>query len=180
MPEQFCSVNFIQIIIMKILFLSALTLLISCSGIQAQVKARAKAPVIANGIQIKATGGFKIRSAKLSYAESGEDVPPANTARIGQKVNLLIEIEEGWKVTNGRVRPGASEKIVTNTGSTILNEDDLFASLEDASAEDARYITLNAVITSMTKKISYFIVSFRVWDKDGPGRITGSYRLKIR
>lgn len=165
---------------MKVLFFCLLTLLISSAGVQAQTKIKPKAPVISNGIQIKASGGFKIKSAKLSFAETGEDVPPDNTAQIGQKVNLLIEIEEGWNVTDGRVHPGASEKIVTNTGNIILKEDDLFASLTDASAEDARYITLNAVITSMTRKISYFIVSFKVWDKDGPGKITGSYRLKIR
>lgn len=102
-------------------------------------------------------------------------------AELNQNVNMMVQIDRGgWVERDGIVSIGASEKIITNTGNTILNEPDLFATLTDISADDAQYITLKAVITSMTKKISYFLVTFTIWDKWGSGKITGSYKLKIR
>jgi hypothetical protein len=151
-------------------------------GVSFLVRAQpaSKAPEISNGIKINTTANIKIVTAYLYY-DGGKPVPDSNRASLGQNVNLLVQVERGsWIEKEGKVSIGASEKIATNTGAVILNEADLFENLKDISAEDAQYVTLKAVITSMTKKFNFFLVSFVIWDKWGTGKITGSYRLKIR
>jgi hypothetical protein len=135
---------------------------------------------ISNNIKLNLGKGIKLVKAYLFF-DGGERLPDSNYADLNQNVNMLIQIERGgWVEKDGKVSVGASEKITTSAGTEILNEPDLFTSLTDISAEDAQYITLKAVITSMTKKISFFLVTFTVWDKWGSGKITGSYRFKVR
>lgn len=137
-------------------------------------------PKISNGINLNLGKGIKLVKAYLFY-DGGARVADSNLADLGQNVNMLIQIEKGgWVEKDQKVSIGASEKISTNTGAMILNEADLFAKFADISAEDAQYITLKAVITSQTKKFEFFLVSFTIWDKWGSGKITGSYKLKIR
>jgi hypothetical protein len=153
---------------------------IFCAPFLTQSQPTNTAPRISNGIKMNATGNIKIVKAYLYY-DGGKPVPDSNRASLGQNVNLLVQVERGgWVEKEGKVSIGASEKIATNTGAVILNEADLFENLKDISAEDAQYVTLKAVITSMTKKFNFFLVSFVIWDKWGTGKITGSYRLKIR
>ena len=137
-------------------------------------------PKISNGIKLSVSKEIELITAYLFY-DDGRKVSDSNTASLNQKVNLMVQVKRGgWVEKEEKVSIGASEKIKTNTGLTVINEPDLFATLTDISAEDAQYITLKAVITTMTKKYSYFLVSFTIWDKWGTGKISGSYRLKIR
>ena len=126
------------------------------------------------------TGGIKLVKAYLFYDDQSK-VPAGNTAKLNQQVNMLLKVApDGWAEKDGNVQIGAYEKITTNTGQKILEEKDLFATLDSISPADAQFITLKAVITSMTKKFSYFQVSFRVWDKQGTAEIKGSYHLYIK
>jgi hypothetical protein len=101
---------------------------------------------------------------------------------VNQRVNMRLIIESGWSETDGKVFPGGSEVIKLNTGGVILQSDDLFKAYDETgvSPADARYITLKAIITSMTDKKKYVIVTFRVWDKKSTAEITGSYKLFIK
>lgn len=164
---------------MKSLLFTALSFLLA-GAVSAQKTTPAPKPKISNGIKLTISKGIELKTAYLFY-DDGRKVSDSNTASLNQKVNLMVQVKRGgWVEKEGIVSIGASEKISTNTGLTVLDEPDLFATLTDISAEDAQYITLKAVITSMTKKYSYFQVSFTIWDKWGTGKITGSYRLKIR
>jgi hypothetical protein len=152
------------------------------NSIIAQTDRKRSNPKFKNNITIKTTGGVKIVNAGLYYADSIQiAVPNNNTVALSQNVSLVLVLEKGtWLQKDGIVSIGASEKIVTNTGVVVLNNDDLFKNFTNISADDADYITLKAVITSMIKKIPYFVVHFTVWDKWGKGKITGSYRLRIK
>lgn len=158
-----------------------LVFIVFCSSmVAAQLTNNISSSKISNNIKLNLGKQIKLVKAYLFY-DGGKRVPDSNYADLNQNVNLLIQIERGgWVERDGKVSIGASEKITTSAGAEILNEADLFASLTDISAEDAQYITLNAVITSMTKKISFFLVTFTVWDKWGSAKITGSYRFKVR
>ena len=134
---------------------------------------------ISNNISIKATGGVKVNKAFLTYP-NGDTIPDDNTARLGQKVQLNLYLD-GWLEEKGRVFLGAGEKITTDQGDIVLDEPDMFLSYSDGvSAEDAKIISLRAVITHMEKKFDFFVVSFRVWDKKGNGVITGNYKLHVK
>jgi hypothetical protein len=173
----------------KIISLLVITLGLVCN-LFAQLKtAKPKAEIelssqpvtnVTNNIKMT-TNGFKIESAYLVF-EDETPVPNDNKVDLNQKVNLRIIVDSGWSLVNGKVYPGASEKIILNTGASVLKSDDLFAAYTEAgvSPEDARYITLKAIITKMDDKKKHAIVTFKVWDKKGTSTITGNYKLFIK
>lgn len=133
---------------------------------------------IRNGIQLK-TNGLKVEQAFLSY-EDGSLVSNENKIDVNQKVILRL-IMDGWKEENGKVMIGATEKLTTSKGQTILDTEDLFSAYaEGVDAKDAKYITLTAVITRLDELYDYFLVEFRVWDKKSGGDVTGSYKLYLK
>jgi hypothetical protein len=115
--------------------------------------------------------------------DNGDLISPDNTVALGEKINLVINITEGWKENNGKNFIGASEVITTDTGIEILNSEDLFSAYDEEgiAINDAKVITLKARITNQpTPPAEYYKVRFRVWDKKGNGEITGSYKFHIR
>ena len=133
---------------------------------------------IRNGISVKSQG-LKVDQAFLQF-EDGKLVPADNKVDVGQKVIMKL-ILSGWKAVNGKVAIGASEKISTDDGQTVLDEQDLFANYTDGvDVKAAEGITLSAVITGVDKLYKYFEVSFKVWDKNSNDNVTGSYRLHLK
>ena len=103
-------------------------------------------------------------------------MPKSNKVQAGQKVKLMINIEEGWEVDNGKVALGAFEKVETDTGEILLDAEDLFEGKE-LNADDANIITISIRLPEMEQQFEYYLVSFRVWDKNGKGEVKGSYKL---
>jgi hypothetical protein len=134
---------------------------------------------IRNGIELHTKGELDVSQAFLLF-DDGSLVPASNQAGVNQNVNLRLIIEDGFTESNGKVEIGASERIETNTGQLLLNEQDLFKDLGEIEAARAKMLTLKAVITRMDKLYDYFVVSFRVWDKKGNGEVNGSYKLYIQ
>ncbi len=133
---------------------------------------------IRNDINIKADG-VNLSQAFLLY-EDGTLVPETNETGVGKPVKMRLIIDGGWKEQEGKVSIGASEKIETSDGELMLDEKDLFAAMPIMNADDAKFITLTANISSLDKLYDYFLVSFKVWDKNGTGEITGNYKLYIK
>ena len=174
--------NFFRAVIM-VLFIAALQN-VAAQTTKPVVVAKAK-PVVAktkikNNIQLK-TIGFKVSQAYLTF-DDGTAVPQDNKVELDQKITLLLIIDEGWKVTDSLVYPGASEKITLSNGYMVLNNEDLFTAYNETgvSAADARYISLKAKITQMDNKKNYIIVKFNVWDKKGTSSLSGSYKFFIK
>lgn len=137
-------------------------------------------PQLLNGIELTAQG-VQVYRASLSL-ESGDLLPSNNTVALGEKISLILNIENGWTEINGKSFIGATEKITTDNGSGILDSDDLFASYDQGmNANDAKIITLKARITKASAiPVDYYIVNFKVWDKKGSGVITGKYKFYIK
>ncbi len=133
---------------------------------------------IRNDINIKAEG-IDLSQAFLLY-DDGTLVPETNETGVGKPVKMRLIIDNGWKEQDGKVSIGASEKIETSDGELMLDEKDLFAAMPIINADDANFITLTANISSLDKLYDYFLVSFKVWDKNGTGEITGNYKLYIK
>jgi hypothetical protein len=157
--------------------------------ISAQIKKAKPKPVqtgsqevtnVTNNIKMQ-SNGFKVESAYLVF-EDETPVPYDNKVDINQKVNLRIIVDSGWAIIDNKVYPGASEKIILSSGGVVLKSDDLFTAYTETgvSPEDARYITLKAIITKIDDKRNHVIVTFKVWDKKGTNTITGSYKLYIK
>ena len=131
-----------------------------------------------NDIQIQAKG-LDVKQAFLLF-EDGKLVPENNATAVGMPVNLRIVIDGGWQQKEGAVHLGASERIETSDGNVLLDEKDLFKNISPVRPEEAQYITLTANISQLDKLYDYFLVSFRVWDKNGNGEVTGSYKLHVQ
>ena len=130
-----------------------------------------------NDIQIQ-TKGLNVKQAFLLY-EDGKLVPETNTTAVDMPVDLRIVIDGGWQQKDGAVYLGASERIETSDGDILLDEKDLFQNIASVRPEEAQYITLTANISRLDKQYDYFLVSFRVWDKNGKGEVTGNFKLYI-
>ena len=82
-------------------------------------------PVVAqNPMSGFPAGGIQIPLEDLLF-DDGRLVPSDNKVEVGQKVNLRLIIE-GWDAADGKVMLGASERISTDEGSVLLDEEDLF------------------------------------------------------
>lgn len=134
-----------------------------------------------NDIEIKSREMVVNRAFLAS--ESGDLLPSGNTVALGEKINLVINIDSGWKETDGKTFIGATEIITTDNGAEILNSGDLFAAYNETGVDpsDAKVITLRARITKEpTIPVDHYLVTFRVWDKKGSGEITGRYKFHIK
>lgn len=125
---------------------------------------------ILNDISIETEGGVEVYRTFLTY-ESGDLVPSSNVTSLGRPIYLNLNITKGWKEETGEVSLGASEKISSDNGTVFLNEQDLFQKYKSISADDAKFIKLKAVVNSMIGRIKYFVVDYKVWDKNGDGII---------
>ena len=134
---------------------------------------------ILNGIELQAKS-VTVSQAYLVYADDETLVPPTNAVPVNQPVKLRLLIAKGWIEHKGRVQLGASETIATHDGQVLLHEKDLFRNEKQLDANDAHLIQLTAAITYAKRKLEYVVVSFRIWDKNGPGEIQGHYRLYIQ
>ncbi len=133
---------------------------------------------IRNGILIEQKG-LLVSQAFLVY-EDGSLVPETNLVELKKELTVHLVIDTGFSVTEGHVRLGASEKVETNEGDQVLNEEDLFSGKDKVSATDAKLITLKVRIDQVAKLFDYYKVSFRVWDKNNQHEVRGSYKFNIQ
>lgn len=156
----------------------------NCSiGKKEEVKGSAKVKEgarVYNNIQLT-TNGVKVDKAFLLLA-NGQRVPDDNFVDFNGTVKMQIYIDSGWTVENGKVRLGASEKIIAENGDILVDEPDMFQKYADGlSVEDAKSMYLSAILeqkkdappTSVT-------VAFKIWDKMGTGFVEGTYQLFSR
>ena|SRR5690349_13932636 len=126
---------------------------------------------------------YKI-SVKRAYLvfEDGGRVPDDNFVDFSQPIKLMLDIDSGWVARDGRVFLGASEKILTDDGTVLLDEPDLFkTATEGVKASDAKSMYLKATLHLKPNAApTTFSVQFRVWDKNGDGYFEGSYMLNSK
>ena len=99
---------------------------------------------------------------------------------MNEYINLRLIVDSGWVIKNDSVRIGAGEIIVSSDDEVMLENNDVFAENDVVGKEQARIITLSVIINKIGKLYDYYQVNFRVWDKNGSGSITGSYRFNIK
>lgn len=161
-----------------------LILLVGCINVSkddsgVEVKVGTSGSKIKNNIQLE-EHGMKVEQAFLLF-DDNTLVPESNETTVGKKIFLRLILYKGFKEKNGKVYPGASETIETNDGQVVLNENDLFSAYASGVASaDAQFITLTAVITKLDRLYDYFVVKFKVWDKNSDGYVSGSFKFYVK
>ena len=135
--------------------------------------------VIKNDIELEATG-VKLKAAYL--LDAGENLLTENVTRVGEKIYIVIKTDTGWTKENGKSFIGVAERISTQSGHVVLDAADIFKDYETTGldADDAKLITISALIKNVVPGSENFVVQFRVWDKKGAGEIKGKYKFNIR
>lgn len=149
---------------------------VSPAGSFSTLQTNSKAKIL-NGIVVHEAGGLTISRAYLSNVY-GILIPADNTIAGGDTVCLNLIIAQGWMAENGRVVLGARQSIVTDKGEPVLSSPDLFNGTKINEAQ-AGHVQLKATITQQRPDTRSFLVSYRVWDKNGSGDVRGSYRLRL-
>jgi hypothetical protein len=170
--------SYLFLLALVILFMSSCEVTVKKNDGKETVKEKSNSK-IKNGIVVT-SNNIKVEQAFLLF-EDRSLVPEDNTVSVNQTVVLRL-IATGWEEKDGKVFLSASEKVETSEGDIVLNESNLFAKYTDGiDAKDARYISLNVVITAVTKLYDYYRVSFQVTDNLKPDNvITGYYKLYLK
>ena len=135
--------------------------------------------VIYNGIELESQG-LHVKEAYLVYTKSGQMLPGNNQTDFREPIGLRLVVDSGWTVEDGNVYPGASEKMVSEKGNVLLNQEDLFQKYNGGgavAAADAKYITLSVSLKGNADNSKSFTVEFRVWDKKSEGFVKGKFKL---
>jgi len=167
---------------MKLTILAVLTVfLIACDAKvkveEAKISEKKESSKIKNGIVIKEEG-VKVEQAFLLDHE-GNLVSDKNLTKLNQLLRVRLILGPGFTTKDGKVYLGGSEKVVTSEGDVVLDEKDLFAGTEGLTPENAKIITMSVQLTSVVKLMDYYEVQFRIWDKNSPNAVSGSYRFNI-
>jgi hypothetical protein len=135
--------------------------------------------VIKNDIDLDVTG-VKLKEAYLVDA----DYKPLteNRTALGEKIYIIIKMDTGWVKENGRSFIGVGERISTKEGGVLVDAADIFKDQSETgmSAEDAKVVSLSAVVTDAKPGVKDFVVKFRVWDKKGTGEVKGKYNFSLK
>lgn len=135
-----------------------------------------------NGITLNSSGNVHVKRAYLTD-EKGERIAEGNYVEPISKTYINIVLDSGWSVENGKSFLGASQKVVTDGGTVILDEADMFSSMDAEGVDPEKAKTLNLSLTLNPKgnvPPTGLTVNFRVWDKKGSGEITGQYKLNTK
>lgn len=136
---------------------------------------------ISNDITLSAAK-IEVKKAYLRYADGSGLVPAGNRTQVDKKIQLVLELADGWVIKDNKASVGASEKISTSKGDDVVTASDLFEAYTATGIDptDAKTITLGAVISKHNSNIDHYLVEFRVWDKYGEGEINGNYKFYIK
>jgi hypothetical protein len=162
----------------SLVFIGSILLCLVACKFKTDLKINPVSGKIRNGIQLKPNGLYPTQAFLLDEKESL--IEDDNLVKPNEYLNLRLVIDSGWIVNNGLVKIGAAEKVETSDGEVLLDEKDLFAAGDEVNASDAKVITLKVIITKVTKLYDYYLVTFRVWDKNGTGEVTGSYKFHLQ
>ncbi|MEI9811122.1 MAG: hypothetical protein WDO16_26360 [Bacteroidota bacterium] len=134
---------------------------------------------IRNGIVVTSKG-IKVEQAFLLF-EDGTLVPDDNLIRVNQKVILRL-IVSGWKEKEGKVFVSGGEMVETSEGDVLFGDKNLFKDFSDGiTSRDAEYISMNVVISGVTKLFDYYKVSFQVKDDLATdNKLEGHYKLYLK
>jgi hypothetical protein len=165
-------------------FISLLFFLIGCNPRdnkgtipQQTLQTNSRAQIV-NGIVVHEKGGLEIRRAFLSYPD-GRLLNSKNIVHPGDTVCLNLVVRQGWIAENGTVSIGATQTLLAENGERLLSSPDLFAGEPKMPQAKAAQLQLKTMLTKLRPGPSGFFVHYKVWDKTGPGEVSGHYRLQL-
>lgn len=136
--------------------------------------------IIKNDIEVEAEN---VKVSEVYLMTPDRQFKEGNDVEVDEQVILTVKTDTGWTKINGKSFVGISERITDSEGKVILDGEDLFSDYdaEGVDATTAKLLNATAVITQKDPNgHNDFTVSFKMWDKKGPGIIKGKYLLHVK
>lgn len=131
--------------------------------------------IVRNQIKTEATGGLVIYQAFLVHAD-GSLVGRNNTIKVGEDAELRLFVR-GWVGPDGIISVGASQNYVSDRGTVLWEESDLFATTGPVTVDQAQVIRVNINVGVHQPELKHYTTDIKVWNKTNP---TQSATAKIK
>lgn len=134
------------------------------------------------GIKKDALTGLKVSNHGLGLEECylAVDKKKLKTDEVplGKKVVFYVTGVSGFVAKEGKVEVGASMSVKDKNDKTIFEKPDLFGAGGSVTVEDAKSLSITLKMSEPMVIGDAYTWSFRFWDKQGKGEITGTVTLK--
>lgn len=154
-------------ITISILLLSAISFL-SCNQSRNDRTNNKTEKIVRNQIKIESTGGLVIYQAFLMH-QDGSLVGRNNTIKVGEEAELRLYVR-GWVGPNGIISLGASQNFISDKGTILWEEPDIFASTGPVTVDQAEVLRLIIQVGIYQPQMKYYTSEIKVWNKTNPSQ----------
>lgn len=128
---------------------------------------------------------IKVESNNLKYdeiylfSEKENKAVVGNTAKLNEKLYLLFEGLEGFKEEDGMAELGLKIKAVDNTGTEVINMDDLFYDTPGKISDIKSMVSANIIFTGKTVNNPITWTTL-IWDKNSDNKIEATVKMNFK
>ncbi len=134
--------------------------------------------IVRNQIKTEATGGLVVYQAFLVH-QDGALVGRSNTIKAGEDAELRLFVR-GWVGPDGIISVGASQNFVSDRGTVLWEEPDLFAETGPVTVDQAQVIRVNIHVGIYQPEIKHYTTEIKVWNKTNPSQsATAKIKFKV-
>ena len=134
--------------------------------------------IVRNQIKTEATGGLVVYQAFLMHAD-GSLVGRNNTLKVGEVAELRLFVR-GWVGPDGIISVGASQNYVSDRGTVLWEEPDLFATTGPVTVDQAQVIRVNISVGVHQPELKHYTSEIKVWNKTNPTQsATANVKFKV-
>ncbi|MBA4323111.1 MAG: hypothetical protein C0408_09875, partial [Odoribacter sp.] len=98
----------------------------------------------------------------------------------GEKFLLNFNNIEGFKKDNDHVFPAMTLLVVSKTGDTVLQTNDLYSDYPDGMNLSPLLLTADVTVANPMKSNGEYTLFVNIWDKKGSGKFTAKFEFKIK
>jgi hypothetical protein len=113
------------------------------------------------------------------YLSVNENKTDRNTFIYGEKFFVNFNNIEGFKKENDYVFPGMWLAIISNTGDTVLQSDDLYSDFKNGLKLSPLLLTSDITVAKPIKSKGEYTLIVKIWDKKGKGSFTAKLNFKV-
>ena len=98
----------------------------------------------------------------------------------GEEMLLNFSNVEGWQRENGKVFPGISFVVTSQTGDTVMATDDLYTQYDtEGITISPLRLTTSLVVANPIKSNEEYTIKVKMWDKKSKGTFTAKLSFKV-
>ena len=113
------------------------------------------------------------------YLSVNEEKTKQNTFIYGQKFKMNFNNIHGFLKENGNVFPGMQIMVISSTGDTVLQSNDLYEGYKDGLNLSPLLLTASITAASPINSGNAYTLYVNIWDKKEKGTFSGQMDFKV-